>query len=293
MRRFANALKIVLVVFVIGLCADLRSIPPETCTAQAGCPEPAVGGWQNYPDGLYWVFQFVGTNRWAGLDRTPVLPKMYAGYPAPSQPNTQPYVPCILLEAIGYTESTGWKQFNADYGGYGETVISSDCGYGIMQITSNMDGSDPGFSPSRVAGEDIYNIGTGAYFLIKKWNYYPNSVGNNNPYVVEDWYFAVWAYNSFSLANNPNNPTFDPGRSTWRCGQDPNQDRRYWPYQELIWGCAANPPSYQGTPFWQAVPLTLPPRYLFPYPYDAPIHIDDPQPTHGSCSMVFLPLILR
>lgn len=113
------------------------------------------------------AFERAGTNRLG--DNGPDLPQIWKGYPPSQAKLVAPYVPCILLNAIGYTESTGWKQFDADYGQYGYTVISSDCGYGIMQITSGM-GGGAGFEPSRVAAEPAYNIGTGALFLIQKWN---------------------------------------------------------------------------------------------------------------------------
>lgn len=196
-------------------------------------------------------------------------------------------MPCILLKAIGYTESTGWKQFYANYGQEGWTVISGDCGYGIMQITSGM-GGGAGFNPSRVAAEPAYNIGTGARILIQKWNGLNYYIGHNDPQVVEDWYYAVWAYNRWGWFNNPNNRRFDPYRGVWLCGQG-GQNRANWPYQELIWGCAANPP---GPEFWDAVSLTLPNRAdLNSDP--PPTHLDTPQPSHGSCSVVYLPAVLK
>jgi hypothetical protein len=210
------------------------------------------------------------------------------------------YVPCILLKAIGYTESTGWKQFVANYGQNGPTVVSGDCGYGIMQITSGMTGT-MGFVPGRVAAEPAYNIGAGAYLLITKWNenqvYY---IGNNDPFVVEDWYYTVWSYYGWGWQNNPNNLERYPnvGRASWACGTDPSQSRSDYPYQELIWGCAANPPNdpiNPGTKFWQPVPLTLPPRGDL-YTYEGgppPEHINTPQPSHGSCSVVYLPITLK
>lgn len=65
-----------------------------------------------------------------------------------------------------------------------------------MQITSGMEGG-AGFEPGRVTAEPAYNIGTGALFLIQKWNGLSVHIGNNNPYVAEDWYYAVWAYNGW------------------------------------------------------------------------------------------------
>ncbi|NOZ04855.1 MAG: lytic transglycosylase domain-containing protein [Chloroflexi bacterium] len=196
-----------------------------------------------------------------------------------------PYVPCILLKAIAYTESTGWKQFNADYGQHGWTVINhndSTCDIGIMQVNSAT-ASSAVFDGRRLASEYPYNIGAGAWVLLDDWEHTGHHVGENNPQVVEDWYFAVWAYHygtGLSWRGNPNNSKFPWPRDPWLCGQG-SQDRTKWPYQELIWGCAANPPSHQGTSFWQAQPLTLPPRDSITNP--PPTHIDAPQPSLVQC----------
>lgn len=264
----------------IGLTAGL-----SVCLAQGDCPEPTAYGRQPFLDELVNIFDRAGTNRLGNAG--PALPQIWKGYPPLQAKPVSPYVPCILLKAIGYTESTGWKQFYANYGQEGWTVISGDCGYGIMQITSGM-GGGAGFNPSRVAAEPAYNIGTGARILIQKWNGLNYYIGHNDPQVVEDWYYAVWAYNRWGWFNNPNNRRFDPYRGVWLCGQG-GQNRANWPYQELIWGCAANPP---GPEFWDAVSLTLPNRAdLNSDP--PPTHLDTPQPSHGSCSVVYLPAVLK
>ena len=281
-----NAQTVLLGVIVLGLVFMAQTAAPFTCTAQGTCPEPAAYGRQPYPSELVDDFDRAGTNR-LGTE-SPDLPQIWKGYPPAEAELIPPYAPCILLKAIGYTESTGWKQFNADYGQYGDTVISFDCGYGIMQITSGM-GGGAGFDPSRVAAEPAYNIGTGALILIQKWNWLDYYIGNNNPRVVEDWYYAVWAYNGWGWVNNPNNLDYPWPRDAWQCGQNSSQRREDWPYQELIWGCAANPP---GAESWEAMPLTLPDRAdLNSDP--PPTHIDTPQPSHGSCSVVYLPAALK
>lgn len=182
----------VLLVAVLALVCIAQAVAPPLCTAQGSCPEPAKYGRQPWPDELVHVFDRAGTNRLG--NEGPDLPQIRKGYPPSQAELISPYAPCILLKAIGYTESTGWKQFDADYDQSGYTVISPDCGYGIMQITSGMEGG-AGFDPGRVAGEPAYNIGTGARILIQKWNALAHYIGNNNPHVVEDWYYAVWAYN--------------------------------------------------------------------------------------------------
>lgn len=212
------------------------------------CPLKAAMGDQPFPGKMAVAFNRAGANQLGA--EGPTYDQLYKGYPNPIF--SPPYVPPILIKAIGYVESGGWKQFKADYGEAGPTVISFDCGYGIMQITSGMAGGE-GFDPSRVASEYAYNIGTGAKILIDKWNKIHSYIGERNPEIIEDWYYAVWAYNGWVPSNNPNNAKYKPDRPPF----DGTQPRVNYPYQELVWGYAANPPS---TEFWKPIPLTLPNR---------------------------------
>lgn len=302
--RWPHPLTLIAVLFALLVFAQISA--PLKCAAQGSCPEPTAYGRQPFPDELVDVFAQAGTNRLGNAG--PDLPQIWKGYPPSQAKQISPYVPCILLKAIGYTESTGWKQFNANYGQEGWTVIAQDYGYGIMQITSDMDDGDLNddgnreFEPSRVAAEPAYNIGTGALVLIHKWNALAHYIGNNNPYVVEDWYYAVWAYNgglrsdgTLTWNGNPNNncPADNPdcgyAFNPFRPPFDGSQPRRWYPYQEIVWGYAANPP---GPEFWDPAPLTLPDRTdLNSDP--PPTHIDTPQPFHGSCSVVYLPAVLK
>lgn len=283
-----------LLVALVGSMLITQASGISPCLATGSCPEPAGYGRQPYPGELVDFFERAGINRL--LNNVPTLPQIYRGYPPAQLRLVSPYVPCILLKAVGYTESPGWKQFDASYNQSGNTLISDDCGYGMMQITSGMGGGS-GFEPSRVAGEPAYNIGTGTQVLIQKWNSVNAYIGANNPYVVENWYYAVWAYNGWDSYNNPNRncPDLNPDCGTaWnpiRAPFDGSQPRGWYPYQELVWGYAANPPVYQGAPFWQAALLTLPPGQSITDP--PPTHIDTPQPVHGSCSVNYLPAILK
>ena len=204
------------------------------------------------------------------------------GYPSlPSLEGGSTSIPCVLLKAIAYVESS-WHQARwfIPRGSTGETVVSSSCGYGVMQITSGM--QNPGDLPvdvqQKIAEDYVYNIGWGAKMLADKWNvgdYFGATVGNRDPAVAENWYYAVWAYHYWGWRNNPNNPDFDPLRVPF----DGSQNRTNYPYQELVWGFAAHPPSEGGTQLWEAIPLTLPPREAIGNP---PGWIDTPQPSHQS-----------
>jgi len=259
---------LVAVTLVFGAALSLR---PEPGLAQAPtCDAPPQTGRQPFPAELSPVFVSAGNVTLGSAAPTPAL--INKGYP--NYVKTSPYVPCIVLYAVGYTESA-WFQFDVNrYGDTGQTLISFDCGYGIMQITGSVYNNEHG---RRVAGEPPYNIGMGVVSLINKWNASP-FVGGNDPAVPEDWYFAVWAYNGWGWVNNPNNSTrFESSRPPF----NGTQPRSWYPYQELVWGFTGNPPSYGGKPMWPAVPLSLPPRSSVNQP--VPDWIPRPLPAHEPC----------
>jgi hypothetical protein len=181
----------------------------------------------------------------------PSMPNLTVGNPqSGSVPAT---FPCVLLKAIGYTESS-WTQFCAADGSSGPTIISFDCGYGVTQVTSGMSTGSMGvlsFNPARVASEADYNIGTGAGILAVKWLSTP-SIGDNQPTILEDWYYATWAYNGFAYVNNPNNPDFPSGRPPFHSPS--GLSRGSYPYQELVWGYIA----YPAANLWEPIPVSYP-----------------------------------
>jgi hypothetical protein len=166
-----------------------------------------------------------------------------------------PQVPATLLKAIGWVES-GWRQFAAD----GRPLVSPDFGYGVMQVTSgmpgafgNVAGSIAPATASKIASEFRFNIAYGRYILQQKWETTPR-IGDGDPSVLENWYFAIWAYNGWGWVNNPNNPRFS------RSGT-PATDPIAFPYQERVLYLVAHPPrDSQGNPLWPAIPVTMPSR---------------------------------
>ncbi len=173
-------------------------------------------------------------------------------YPAPSPVRA---IPPSLLKAVGWVES-GWRQFTPS----GRPLLSFDFGYGIMQITSGMAGAfanptgtlDPGVQ-TEIASDYQYNIAFGARALAEKWDSVPK-IGDGNPSVVENWYYALWAYNGWGWVNNPNNPRFQ------RRGTPATFPATY-PYQERVLYLVAHPPRDRyGNPLWGAVQVSLPPR---------------------------------
>ena len=189
----------------------------------------------------------------------------------------QPYIPPTLLKAIGWIESgIAQADYNTPFGGIGPTLISFDCGHGIMQITSGMtspnDGSWPSKQQALVATHYGYDIARGAAILVEKWNGAPEvrpvagSDTNGNPIIAENWYFAVWGYNGFTgpganRSNHPSDPDYAWPRTGFSCGRtDDGYGHSYgnYPYQELVFGCAQRPALVGGEQLWPRLRLSLP-----------------------------------
>lgn len=189
----------------------------------------------------------------------------------------EPYVPPTLLKAIGWIEShLTQADWNTPFGAVGPALISFDCGHGIMQITSGMtspaDSGWPSSQQSLVATHYLYNIARGAAILVAKWNGAPQvrpiagTDTDSDPTIVENWYFAVWSYNGFTgpganRSNHPADPIYrDWPRTGFSCGPaDDGYGHTYaYPYQELVFGCAARPPSVGDQELWTPLALSLP-----------------------------------
>jgi hypothetical protein len=185
----------------------------------------------------------------------PRLPNMLSG--SPDQRVVQASVPCVLPQAMGWFES-GWRQAvrGTAQGARGAVLTGAGgCGVGLLQTSSGMryPGQLPRATQQAIASDYQYNAAYGVRLLIDKWNSTP-AVGANDPSIAEHWYYAIWAYNAWSWRNNPNNPDLP-----WpRPGYDGSQPVRNYPYQEIVFGLAANPPTPGGVPLWEPVELSLP-----------------------------------
>jgi MYXO-CTERM domain-containing protein len=208
------------------------------------------------------------------------------GIPHPATKTPARY-PCSLLKAISVHESVNWHQFCVPTGptctGVSQTIISFDCGYGLMQVTSGMRAGDTSsYDANLVASDPAYNVSVGSQILGAKWAATP-SVGDNRLDVIEDWYFSVWAYNGLAFSNNPNNPKFDAARKPFR---DPGGlSAGSYPYQEIIWGLVRTPyGQLEGTgPAYTGYPLGYPDRAQICASCGSPTAaISDPATIHWS-----------
>jgi hypothetical protein len=223
-------------------------------------------------------------------------------------------VPPVLLKSISWIESS-ITQSSGDvpWASIGPALITYDCGHGIAQVTSGMSigaGENGRGTPQQalVATNFAYNVARGAYVLADKWNGggekipIAGSDSSGHPLILENWYFAVWAYNGFTgpgatRSNHPQDPIFGTWpRQQYSCG--PSNDgkghnRSNYPYQELVFGCANNPPVVEGKQLWSSQPISLPDlsnqsirsslslnNFVFPYskmdiPTSQPFHMDN------------------
>lgn len=217
-----------------------------------------------------------------------------------------PYIPATLLKAIAWVESTmTMATRSVQFDSIGTAQVSFDCGHGLMQVTTGMTtglgtNGDASARQASIATNYAYNIARGAQILADKWNGAPEQrpiVGTDtggDPAIVENWYYATWAYNGFTgpgstLSNHPLDPSFGAWpRPGYLC--DGTQARNRYPYQELVWGCMTHPDQRNGQLLWQPLPATLPdltnPQTFtamglanWTFPYSA-MDIATPQPAH-------------
>ncbi|MQC47469.1 MAG: hypothetical protein DWG77_00090 [Chloroflexi bacterium] len=218
------------------------------------------------------AYDAVSTNQLFTNDPFFSLPPIERGL-RNSRADGPPFIPSTLLKAIAWVESDmTMAQRSVPFNSIGEGLVSFDCGHGAMQVTTGMTvplGADglPSDRQVLVATHYAYNIARGAQLLAEKWNAAPEQrpvVGTDtgsDPAIIENWYYATWAYNGFTgpganISNHPLDSSFSWPRQAYRC--DGTQARNRYPYQELVWGCMANPQTRNGQAIWPAVPAALP-----------------------------------
>ncbi|MET8981359.1 transglycosylase SLT domain-containing protein [Streptomyces sp. NPDC004539] len=138
----------------------------------------------------------------------------------------------------------------------------ADCGYGIAQVTSGMAKSDTTtFTPEQrkaITVDYAANIAAGLRILQDKWNQlHDNGVLANggDPRYLENWWFALWAYNSgfnkpsttdsaapwgVGWFNNPANGLYPADREMFlSSGYGDSRTPNLWTYPERVMGWAA------------------------------------------------------
>lgn len=111
-------------------------------------------------------------------------------------------IPSLLLKALAFKEST-WRQFDS----LGNPISGANTTHpalGIMQVASYKD--DDLVTIEKLKSDIDFNIRMGADLLNEKWKFTPR-IGDGDRNKLENWYFALWAYNIWSEKNNPNTQT--------------------------------------------------------------------------------------
>lgn len=233
----------------------------QFCPSYATCRTPATRAFNPETDALASLFDRVaqGPARYGSLGWSfPATLPDGCGLPTAAR-EVDAVFPCVLLKAIALTESPSWRQFCVPTapspGAASQTLIRSDCGYGLMGIARGMHpGETSDFDPARVASDPAYNVSVGAGLLAEAWRAMP-CVGDRRVRVIEDWYFAVWAYGGLAYRNNPSNPLYRADRAPYR---DPGGlSVSEYPYQEVVFGWMRTPPS---PAHFAAVRVNLPRR---------------------------------
>ncbi|WP_285690185.1 hypothetical protein [Actinoplanes sp. NBRC 103695] len=177
---------------------------------------------------------------------------------------------------------TGNPLIGSYYGNGGNLDVinydDADCGYGIGQVTDGMRADSPVWNVQQkraIAVDYAANIAASLNILIEKWNQiqaepsaYRITLNNNQPQYIENWFVALWAYNSgfYPYANRNANPdhqgNFGIGwlnnpANTFQYSADRTPFLRYtmadaehpnrWPYPERVLGWVETP-QYKGYP---------------------------------------------
>jgi len=162
-------------------------------------------------------------------------------------------IPAVILKAIAWQEST-WRQFDAN----GNPLISFDGGIGIMQLTNQWS-----YDQERLKTDIRYNIEAGAQVLLDKRSHTKSllpAIGSMKKDEMESWYFAVWAYNGWSMYNNPHNI--------------PNKFRKTAAYQDNVFAFAHDYFGQTITKIPKAlIPTTTVPSGRTAYKTPLPIHM--------------------
>ncbi|MEV4835377.1 hypothetical protein AB0K05_12690 [Nonomuraea sp. NPDC049486] len=149
----------------------------------------------------------------------------------------------------------------------------ADCGYGVAQVTTGMRKGDQAETTQRAIALDYAtNIAAGLRILQDKWNqvYDHIKINNADPAKLENWFAAVWVYNSgfqpdarfgnetgcrpsptctdqygnwgLGWSNNPMNADYPPNREPFlEKSQSDAANPQRWPYPEKVMGWAAHP----------------------------------------------------
>jgi len=230
------------------------------CSSFGGGPPYAFETYEASRDRIPYLTaqQLAATNQLFTAGSDFALQEIDVGPFGDREPLAEATIPVPLLNAIGWIESRlNQGSIGVPYEGVGPVLISPSCAYGLMQVASSFSNNadTPSAAEALVGSHYAYNIAEGARILVAKWNteFFPQ-LGSSNPFFVESWYYATWAYNGWAFVNHPAGTEVDPFRTRYDCEAPFNG----YPYQELVLGCVENPPAPDDVALWDPFPVALP-----------------------------------
>lgn len=161
------------------------------------------------------------------------------------------HVPAQVLLGVMAQESNMWQASphavdgesgNFEQGGfYGRAGIdtvdfaNADCGYGATQVTTGMEVGDTVYTHNQQVALTVdyaSNIAAGLQILQDKWNQMWDLgviANNGDPQYLENWWFALWAYNTgWHYTNDPDDPFSRP--DAWGLGWSNNVRNTDYPF---------------------------------------------------------------
>jgi hypothetical protein len=171
----------------------------------------------------------------------------------------------LISDYYGTAQLTG----TADNPDVVPDYLDTDCGYGIGQVTDGM--SSIKSSPmsiadaTAVATDYAANIAASAQILGQTWNQLatmspPVLLNGGDPTYIENWFLAIWGYNSGVHAqsdagsngghygvgwlNNPANPNYPANRAPFLDNITTSNDAAHpqlWSYEEKVMGWIVHP----------------------------------------------------
>ena len=281
-----------------GPVTALADTTTPTCAVARN--EPTVQPFQPSPNMVEWAVDRAVHNRLTVTRPDNYLKTQLPAY-TPQGTNTFPmagiqygdHVPAQLMLAILAQETNmaqaSWHGVPGDsanplisdyYGNRAEPwngsseyidYTQADCGYGIGQVTTGMRVGQTVYTRAQqqmIAVDYAANIAAALNILIAKWNQLNTDSGgrnwlnDGNPRYIENWFLAVWAYNSgfypyadrglhngrwgVGWFNNPANPDYPANRLPflrYDKGTDASTPS-HWSYPERIMGWAETPQWY-------------------------------------------------
>jgi hypothetical protein len=178
----------------------------------------------------------------------------------------------LIADYYGTAQATG----TADDPDVVPNYSATDCGYGIGQVTDRMSslGADPLSNADATAVGTDYgaNIAASVQILGQTWNQLATMspallLNGGNPSYIENWYLAMWAYNSgvhpqsgasaneghygVGWFNNPANPSYPANRTPFNDNVTTSNDAaqpQLWSYEEKVMGWIEHPQLKGSTP---------------------------------------------